>query len=230
MKASCLAIAHSSVCRLEILKPQPQADQCIGPLPSPPLTGPVPCCALRQSALAFSNDGGSPGSEPSAAGRCMPTTSDIWTPRMVLSALIGALWLGPETAGFWRWRSHWPCCLWRACWQVLRSNLPGLVINSPSRQKRIHSVVYGGARSAHCHDIASRGVIWSSRCSSTCTCVAANDLAHRPSVNELVEEHLEARFGPVAAHSPRAQGNHASAEITPWHPWLSLTRELGPVL
>ncbi|APD48987.1 MULTISPECIES: cation diffusion facilitator family transporter [Synechococcaceae] len=143
----------------------------------------------------------------------MHTTSDIWTTAMVLVGLSGALWLGLNWLDL-AVAVPLALLLVRACWQVLRSNLPWLVDQIAIAPEAIHSVAMAVPGVLNCHDIASRGVIGQQVFIDMHMVVAANDLPTAHRVTELVEEHLEARFGPVRCTIHLEPREYASAEIT----------------
>ena len=141
------------------------------------------------------------------------TSSDIWTTVVVLLGLGGALLL----------RVNWldvalavPLCLMllRACWQVLRSNLPWLVDQIAIAPEAIHEVAMAVPGVLNVHDIASRGVLGQRVFIELHMVVEANDLATAHRITELVEEHLEARFGSVRCTIHLEPREYAIAEIT----------------
>jgi cation diffusion facilitator family transporter len=124
------------------------------------------------------------------------TTSDIWTTVMVLLGLVGVLVL----------RQTWfdvavaiPLCLLlvRACWQVLRTNLPWLVDQIAVAPEAIHEVAMAVPGVLNVHDIASRGVLGQRVFIELHMVVDADDLPTAHRITELVEEHLAVRFGEV---------------------------------
>jgi len=117
------------------------------------------------------------------------TSSDIWTTAVVLVGLSGAVWL----------KLPWldvalaiPLCLLlvRVCWTVLRSNLPLLV------------------------DQIARGVLGRQVFIDMHMVVDANDLPTAHRITELVEEHLESRFGKVRCTIHLEPREYASPAIT----------------
>ena len=141
------------------------------------------------------------------------TSSDIWTTVVVLLGLGGALllrvsWLDVALAV--------PLCLMllRACWQVLRSNLPWLVDQIAIAPEAIHEVAMAVPGVLNVHDIASRGVLGQRVFIELHMVVEANDLATAHRITELVEEHLEARFGSVRCTIHLEPREYAIAEIT----------------
>jgi cation diffusion facilitator family transporter len=124
------------------------------------------------------------------------TTSDIWTTVVVLVGLTGVVlfglnWLDVAIAI--------PLCLLlvRVCWQVMRSNLPWLVDQIAIAPEAIHEVAMRVPGVLNVHDIASRGVLGQRVFIELHMVVDADDLPTAHRITELVEEHLEARFGPV---------------------------------
>ncbi|MFM8258502.1 MAG: cation diffusion facilitator family transporter [Vulcanococcus sp.] len=124
------------------------------------------------------------------------TTSDIWTTVMVLLGLLGVVVL----------RQSWfdvavamPLCLLlvRACWQVIKANLPWLVDQIAIAPEAIHEVAMAVPGVLNVHDIASRGVLGQRVFIELHMVVDAEDLPTAHRITELVEEHLAARFGEV---------------------------------
>jgi len=109
-----------------------------------------------------------------------------------------------------------PLCLMllRACWQVLRSNLPWLVDQIAIAPEAIHEVAMAVPGVLNVHDIASRGVLGQRVFIELHMVVEANDLATAHRITELVEEHLEARFGSVRCTIHLEPREYAIAEIT----------------
>ncbi|MCT0198361.1 cation diffusion facilitator family transporter [Synechococcus sp. CS-1325] len=143
----------------------------------------------------------------------MHTTSDIWTTLVVLVGLVGVVLLG----------LNWldvavavplALLLVRACWQVLSSNLPWLVDQIAIAPEAIHAVAMAVPGVLNCHDIASRGVLGQQVFIDMHMVVSADDLPTAHRITELVEEHLEARFGPVRCTIHLEPREYASAEIT----------------
>ena len=141
------------------------------------------------------------------------TTSDIWTTVMVLLGLAGVLlfrinWLDMAMAV--------PLCLMllRACWQVLTSNLPWLVDQIAIAPEAIHEVAMAVPGVVNVHDIASRGVLGQQVFIELHMVVDANDLPTAHRITELVEEHLEARFGAVRCTIHLEPREYAIADIT----------------
>ena len=141
------------------------------------------------------------------------TASDVWTTVVVLVGLSGAVWL----------RISWldvalaiPLCLLlvRVCWTVLRANLPLLVDQIAIAPEAIHQVAMGVPGVLNCHDIASRGVLGQQVFVDMHMVVDAIDLPTAHRITELVEEHLEARFGPVRCTIHLEPREYASAAIT----------------
>ena len=141
------------------------------------------------------------------------TSSDIWTTAVVLVGLSGAVWL----------KLPWldvalaiPLCLLlvRVCWTVLRSNLPLLVDQIAIAPEAIHQVAMGVPGVLNCHDIASRGVLGRQVFIDMHMVVDANDLPTAHRITELVEEHLESRFGKVRCTIHLEPREYASPAIT----------------
>ena len=141
------------------------------------------------------------------------TTSDIWTTVVVLVGLAGAVWLGQSWLDV---ALAIPLCLLlgRACWQVLRSNLPWLVDQIAIAPEAIHEVATGVPGVLNVHDIASRGVLGQRVFIELHMVVDANDLPTAHRITELVEEHLEQRFGPVRCTIHLEPREYAIADIT----------------
>ena len=141
------------------------------------------------------------------------TTSDIWTTVVVLVGLAGAVWLGQSWLDV---ALAIPLCLLlgRACWQVLRSNLPWLVDQIAIAPEAIHEVAMGVPGVLNVHDIASRGVLGQRVFIELHMVVDANDLPTAHRITELVEEHLEQRFGPVRCTIHLEPREYAIADIT----------------
>jgi len=141
------------------------------------------------------------------------TTSDIWTTVVVLLGLAGVLlfrinWLDVAMAV--------PLCLMllRACWQVLTSNLPWGVDQIAIAPEAIHEVAMAVPGVLNVHDIASRGVLGQQVFIELHMVVDANDLPTAHRITELVEEHLEARFGAVRCTIHLEPREYAIADIT----------------
>ena len=141
------------------------------------------------------------------------TRSDIWTTVVVLVGLSGAVWL----------KLNWldvalaiPLCLLlvRVCWRVLRSNLPQLVDQIAIAPEAIHQVAMNVPGVLNCHDIASRGVLGQQVFIDMHMVVDATDLATAHQITELVEEHLEAKFGRVRCTIHLEPREYARAAIT----------------
>ncbi|MEB3171299.1 MAG: cation diffusion facilitator family transporter [Synechococcaceae cyanobacterium] len=141
------------------------------------------------------------------------TASDIWTTVVVLVGLSGAVWL----------RISWldvalaiPLCLLlvRVCWRVLRANLPLLVDQIALAPEAIHEVAMAVPGVLNCHDIASRGIVGQQVFVDMHMVVDANDLPTAHRITELVEEHLQERFGPVRCTIHLEPREYASATIT----------------
>ena len=141
------------------------------------------------------------------------TRSDIWTTAVVLVGLSGAFWL----------KLNWldvalaiplSLLLVRVCWTVLRNNLPQLVDQIAIAPEAIHEVAMAVPGVLNCHDIASRGVLGQRVFVDMHMVVDANDLPTAHRITELVEEHLESRFGPVRCTIHLEPREYASAAIT----------------
>jgi cation diffusion facilitator family transporter len=141
------------------------------------------------------------------------TTSDIWTTVVVLIGLAGVLALGINWLDV---AMAIPLCvlLVRACWQVLKSNLPWLVDQIAIAPEAIHEVAMAVPGVLNVHDIASRGVLGQRVFIELHMVVDANDLPTAHRITELVEEHLEVRFGPVRCTIHLEPREYAIADIT----------------
>ena len=141
------------------------------------------------------------------------TTSDIWTTVVVLIGLAGVLTLGINWLDV---AMAVPLCvlLVRACWHVLKSNLPWLVDQIAIAPEAIHEVAMAVPGVLNVHDIASRGVLGQRVFIELHMVVDANDLPTAHRITELVEEHLEARFGPVRCTIHLEPREYAIADIT----------------
>jgi cation diffusion facilitator family transporter len=124
------------------------------------------------------------------------TTSDIWTTVMVLLGLLGAVVLGQS---WFDVAVAIPLCLLlvRACWQVIKANLPWLVDQIAIAPEAIHEVAMTVPGVLNVHDIASRGVLGQRVFIELHMVVDADDLPTAHRITELVEDHLAARFGEV---------------------------------
>lgn len=141
------------------------------------------------------------------------TTSDIWTTVVVLVGLAGAVGFGQ---GWLDVALAIPLCLLlvRVCWQVVRSNLPWLVDQIAIAPEAIHEVAMGVPGVLNVHDIASRGVLGQRVFIELHMVVDANDLPTAHRITELVEEHLEQRFGQVRCTIHLEPREYAIADIT----------------
>jgi cation diffusion facilitator family transporter len=137
------------------------------------------------------------------------TSSDIWTTAVVLVGLAGALWLNLSWLDV---ALAIPLCLLLV--SVLRTNLPQLVDQIAIAPEAIHQVAMEVAGVLNCHDIASRGVLGQQVFIDMHMVVDANDLPTAHRITELVEEHLEARFGRVRCTIHLEPREYASAAIT----------------
>jgi len=141
------------------------------------------------------------------------TTSDIWTTVVVLVGLCGVVlfkqtWLDVAMAI--------PLCvlLIRVCWQVLKTNLPWLVDQIAIAPESIHETAMGVPGVLNVHDIASRGVLGQRVFIELHMVVDADDLPKAHRITELVEEHLERRFGPVRCTIHLEPLEYAESTIT----------------
>jgi cation diffusion facilitator family transporter len=124
------------------------------------------------------------------------TSGDLWTTVLVLLGLSAVLvlqqtWLDVAMA--------MPLCLllFRSCWRVLRANLPWLVDQIAIAPEAIHEVAMAVPGVLNVHDIASRGVLGQRVFIELHMVVDADDLPTAHRITELVEEHLQAKFGEV---------------------------------
>lgn len=143
----------------------------------------------------------------------MHTLSDVGTTVLVLVGLSGSLWLGLP------WLDvvlaiPLALLLVRVCWRVLRDNLPLLVDQIAIPPEAIHAIAMDVPGVLNCHDIASRGVLGQQVFIDMHLVVEANDLPTAHRITELVEEHLEARYGPVRCTIHLEPREYASAAIT----------------
>lgn len=141
------------------------------------------------------------------------TVTDIRTTVMVLIGLAGAWladlnWLDVAVAV--------PLALFllRACWLVIRANLPWLVDQIAIAPEAIHEVASTVPGVLNCHDIASRGVLGQQVFIDMHMVVDADDLPTAHRITELVEERLEHRFGPVRCTIHLEPSEYASSDIT----------------
>lgn len=141
------------------------------------------------------------------------TASDVWTSLLVLVGLGGAVAFRQPSLDV---ALAIPLCLLllRVCWQVLKANLPQLVDQIAIAPEAIHSVAMGVPGVLNCHDIASRGVLGQLVFIDMHMVVEALDLPTAHRITELVEEHLEQRFGPVRCTIHLEPREYASAAIT----------------
>ncbi len=143
----------------------------------------------------------------------MHTLSDVGTTVLVLGGLSGSLWLGLP------WLDvllavPLALLLVRVCWRVLRENLPLLVDQIAIPPEAIHAIAMDVPGVLNCHDIASRGVLGQQVFIDMHLVVEANDLPTAHRITELVEEHLEARYGPVRCTIHLEPREYASSAIT----------------
>ena len=109
-----------------------------------------------------------------------------------------------------------PICglLLGSCWRDLRQQLPWLVDQIALAPEAIHNVAMGVPGVCNCHDIASRGILGQQVFIDMHMVVDADDLPTAHRITELVEERLEARFGPVRCTIHLEPREYASAAIT----------------
>lgn len=141
------------------------------------------------------------------------TSGDIWTTVVALLGLAGVLLLGQTWLDV---AVAIPLCLLllRACWQVLRANLPWLVDQIAIAPEAIHAVAMGVPGVLNVHDIASRGVLGQRVFIELHMVVDADDLTSAHAITEAVEEHLAERFGPVRCTIHLEPRDYAIAAIT----------------
>jgi cation diffusion facilitator family transporter len=143
----------------------------------------------------------------------MHTWSDIWTSVIVLLGLCGARWLGLA------WLDGalavpLAVMLVKVCWSVLQENLPLLVDQIAIAPEAIHAMAMDIPGVLNCHDIASRGVVGTQVFIDMHMVVDAEDLPTAHRITELVEEHLQARYGPVRCTIHLEPREYASTAIT----------------
>lgn len=143
----------------------------------------------------------------------MHTLSDVGTTILVLLGLSGSLWLNLP------WLDvvlaiPLALLLVRVCWRVLRENLPQLVDQIAIPPEAIHAIAMDVPGVLNCHDIASRGVLGQQVFIDMHLVVEANDLPTAHRITELVEEHLDSRYGPVRCTIHLEPREYASAAIT----------------
>ncbi len=143
----------------------------------------------------------------------MHTWSDIWTSLIVLLGLWGARWLGLA------WLDGalavpLAVMLVKVCWSVLQENLPLLVDQIAIAPEAIHAMAMAIPGVLNCHDIASRGVVGTQVFIDMHMVVDAEDLPTAHRITELVEEHLQARYGPVRCTIHLEPREYASTAIT----------------
>jgi cation diffusion facilitator family transporter len=100
------------------------------------------------------------------------------------------------------------------CLVVLRDKLPVLVDRIAIAPEAIHALAMGVPGVLNCHDIASRGVVGQQVFIDMHLVVEANDLPTAHRITELVEERLEARYGPTRCTIHLEPREYASAAIT----------------
>lgn len=141
------------------------------------------------------------------------TASDIWTTVVVLVGLGGAVWLQLPWLDV-AMAIPLAMLLVRVCWLVLRDNLPLLVDRIAIAPEAIHELAMAVPGVLNCHDIASRGLVGQQVFVDMHMVVEANDLPTAHRITELVEERLQARFGPVRCTIHLEPREYASAAIT----------------
>ena len=102
----------------------------------------------------------------------------------------------------------------RQGWQLMARTLPLLVDQIAIAPEGIHAVAMAIPGVLNCHDIASRGVLGQLVFIDMHLVVDAHDLPTAHRITELVEEHLEARFGPVRCTIHMEPREYASSQIT----------------
>jgi divalent metal cation (Fe/Co/Zn/Cd) transporter len=102
----------------------------------------------------------------------------------------------------------------RACWEVIRTNLPWLVDQIAIAPEAIHEVAMAVPGVLNCHDIASRGVLGQRVFIDMHMVVDTEDLITAHAITEEVEQRLEDRFGPVRCTIHLEPRDYAVAEIT----------------
>lgn len=123
------------------------------------------------------------------------TMSDIWVTILVMAGLIGVwsgyIWLDVVLA--------FPVALlvlWSG-WTVLKDNLPWLVDEIAIAPEAIHAIAMQVPGVVNCHDIASRGIIGRQVFIEMHMIVATKDVETAHQITEVVEAHLEERYGPA---------------------------------
>lgn len=147
------------------------------------------------------------------AADAMHTWSDIWTTLVLLIGLGGAVWFDLPWLDV-ALAVPLALLLVKVCWGVLQDNLPLLVDQIALPPEAIHQVAMGVPGVLNCHDIASRGVLGQQVFIDMHMVVEADDLPTAHRITELVEEHLEARYGPVRCTIHLEPREYASAAIT----------------
>jgi len=147
------------------------------------------------------------------AADALHTWSDIWTTAAVLVGLgaahgLGLPWMDLALA------IPLALLLLKVCWSVLKANLPLLVDRIAIAPEAIHQLAMEVPGVLNCHDIASRGLVGQQVFVDMHMVVDANDLPTAHRITELVEEHLEARYGPVRCTIHLEPREYASAAIT----------------
>ena len=140
------------------------------------------------------------------------TMSDIWITITVLAGLIG-VWSGVQ------WLDvvlAFPVAIlvFRSGWEVLESNLPWLVDKMAIAPEAIHDTVMQVPGVINCHDIASRGLLGRQVFVDMHLVVAARDVEAAHDVTEAVEDHLEAKYGPVRCTIHVEPPDYKSSQIS----------------
>jgi cation diffusion facilitator family transporter len=104
--------------------------------------------------------------------------------------------------------------LGRQCWGVMQQLLPELEDRIAIPPEALHSAVLAVPGVLNAHDIGSRGVLGQMVFVDMHLVVDATDLATAHRISELVEEHLEARYGPMRCSIHLEPRDYASDRIT----------------
>ncbi|SBO42450.1 Cation efflux system protein [Cyanobium sp. NIES-981] len=102
----------------------------------------------------------------------------------------------------------------RQCWRVIQQLLPELEDRIAIAPEAIHAVVLAVPGVLNVHDIRSRGVLGQLVFVDMHLVVEASDLATAHRISELVEEHLDGRFGPLRCSIHLEPREYASDRIT----------------
>ncbi|EDY39701.1 cation efflux system protein [Cyanobium sp. PCC 7001] len=100
------------------------------------------------------------------------------------------------------------------CWRVIQQLLPELEDRIAIPPEAIHAAVLAVPGVLNAHDIGSRGVLGQLVFVDMHLVVDADDLPTAHRITELVEEHLEARFGPLRCNIHLEPREYASDRIT----------------